>query len=72
MESEWAMFRTAIVEAAARSCGSKVAGAKHSGNPRTHWWTPGVKETVKLKKETCRSWLAWGTPEAADSSQQAK
>uniref|UniRef100_A0A3Q3VWQ5 DAGKc domain-containing protein n=1 Tax=Mola mola TaxID=94237 RepID=A0A3Q3VWQ5_MOLML len=66
------MFRAAIVEAAARSCGSKVAGASRGGNPRTRWWTPEVKGAVKLKKETYRSWLACGTPEAADSYRQAK
>ena len=59
------MFRAAIVKAAAQSCGSKVTGASQSGNPRTCWWTPEVKEAVKLKMETYRSWLACGTPEAA-------
>ena len=32
MESEWAMFRAAIAEAAAQSCGSKVTAASHGGN----------------------------------------
>ena len=72
MESEWAVFRAAIVEAVARSCGSKVAGASRGSNPRTRWWTPEVKGAVKLKKETYRSWLACGTPDAADSYWQAK
>ena len=45
----------------------KVTGASCCGDPRTHWWTPEVKGAVKLKKETYRSWLARGTPEAADS-----
>ena len=34
MESEWAMFHTAIAETAARSCGSKVAGASCDGKPQ--------------------------------------
>ena len=72
MESEWAMFRAAIAEAATHSCGTKVTGASRGGNPRTRWWTPEVKGAVKLKKETYRSWLACGTPEAADSHWQSK
>ena len=40
MESEWAMFYMAIIEAVDRSFGSKIAGASCGGNPRTHWWTP--------------------------------
>ena len=67
MESEWAMFCAAIVEPAARSCGSKGNGVSCGGNPRTCWWTSGVKAAFKLKKETYRSKLACGTPEAADS-----
>ncbi|KAI3368218.1 hypothetical protein L3Q82_007945 [Scortum barcoo] len=42
MESEWALFHAAIVEAAAMSCGRKAAGASGGGNPRTRWWTPEV------------------------------
>ncbi|XP_057694822.1 uncharacterized protein LOC130917441 [Corythoichthys intestinalis] len=66
IESEWTMFRTSIVEAADRSCGRKVVGACRGGNPRTRWWTPGVRDAVKLKKEAYRAFLACGTPEAAD------
>uniref|UniRef100_A0A3B3QCK7 Endonuclease/exonuclease/phosphatase domain-containing protein n=1 Tax=Paramormyrops kingsleyae TaxID=1676925 RepID=A0A3B3QCK7_9TELE len=43
IESEWAMFRASIVEAADRSCG-------RGSNPRTHWWTPVVRDAVKLKE----------------------
>ena len=72
IESEWAMFRTSIVEAADRSCGCQVVGACCGGNPRTCWWTPVVREAVKLKKESYRALLASGTPEAADGYRQAK
>ncbi|TWW80073.1 hypothetical protein D4764_10G0011030, partial [Takifugu flavidus] len=54
IESEWAMFRSAIVEAAVASCGCKAAGAGRGGNPRTRWWTPEVRGAVKLKKEAYR------------------
>ncbi|XP_056880293.1 uncharacterized protein LOC130520623 [Takifugu flavidus] len=72
IESEWAMFRSAIVEAAVASCGCKTTGAGRGGNPRTRWWTPEVRGAVKLKKEAYRSWLVCGSPEAADRYRLAK
>ena len=72
IESEWTMFSASIVEAAARSCGRRVSGACRGGNPRTRWWTPDVRDAVKLKKESYRVLLAHGTPEAADRYRQAK
>nr|XP_049579068.1 uncharacterized protein LOC125970583 [Syngnathus scovelli] len=72
IESEWTMFRASIVEAADRSCGRKVIGACRGGNPRTCWWTPAVRDAVKLKKESYRAVLACGTPEAADRYRMAK
>ena len=66
------MFRASILEAADRSCGRKVVGACCGGNPRTRWWTPAVREAVKLKKESCLAFLASGTTEAADGYRQAK
>ncbi|XP_049595828.1 leucine-rich repeat-containing protein 57 isoform X1 [Syngnathus scovelli] len=71
IESEWTMFRASIVEAADRSCGRKVVGACRGGNPRTRWWTPAVRDAVKLK-ESYRAVLACGTPEAADRYRMAK
>ena len=71
-ESKWAMFQTAIDQAAARSYGGKVADASCGSNPRTRLGTPEVKRAVKLKKEIYRSWLACRTPEAAESYQWAK
>uniref|UniRef100_A0A8C6MIB8 Endonuclease/exonuclease/phosphatase domain-containing protein n=1 Tax=Nothobranchius furzeri TaxID=105023 RepID=A0A8C6MIB8_NOTFU len=66
MDSEWALFHSAIVEAAVASCGHKVAGASRGCNPCTHWWTPEARRAVRLKKEACRAWLVCGSPEAAD------
>ena len=65
VKSEWAMFRTSTAEVADQSCGHKVVGACCGGNPRTPWWTPWIKEAVKLKKEA-------GTLEAAGRYQEAK
>ncbi|TWW59397.1 hypothetical protein D4764_06G0009270 [Takifugu flavidus] len=60
------MFRASIVEVADRCCGRKVVGACRGGNAQTSWWTPAVRDAVKLKKEPYRALLACGTPEAAD------
>ncbi|TWW73571.1 hypothetical protein D4764_15G0009650 [Takifugu flavidus] len=72
IESEWTMFRASIVEAADRCCGRKVVGACRGGNARTRWWTPVVRDAVRLKEESYRALLACGTPEAADRYWQAK
>ncbi|KAK0148964.1 Craniofacial development protein 2 [Merluccius polli] len=72
IESEWAMFHASIVKAADQSCGRKVVGACRGGNSRTRWWTPTVRDAVKLKKESYRTFLACGTPEAAGRYRQAK
>ncbi|KAI3372720.1 hypothetical protein L3Q82_023182 [Scortum barcoo] len=56
------MFSASIVDAAVRSCGRKVSGACRGGNPRTRWWTPEVRDAVRLKKESYRAMLACGTP----------
>ncbi|KAK3516473.1 hypothetical protein QTP70_016707, partial [Hemibagrus guttatus] len=72
IESEWTMFSTSIVDAAIWSCGRKVSGAGRGGNSQTQWWTLEVRDAVKLKKESYRAWLAWGTPEAAEAYRQAK
>lgn len=71
-ESEWALFRSAIVEVAVASCGRKAAGASRGGNPRTRWWTPEVRGAVRLKKEAYRAWLVCGSPEAADGYRRAQ
>ncbi|KAK3573223.1 hypothetical protein QTP86_015134 [Hemibagrus guttatus] len=72
IESEWTMFSSSIVDADIQSSGHKVSGAGRGGNPRTQWWTLGVRDAVKLKKESYRAWLARGTPEAAEAYRQAK
>uniref|UniRef100_A0AAV2JNG5 Reverse transcriptase domain-containing protein n=1 Tax=Knipowitschia caucasica TaxID=637954 RepID=A0AAV2JNG5_KNICA len=72
IESEWTMFSSSIANAAARSCGRKVSGAGPGGNPRTRWWTPAVRDAVRLKKESYRAMMVRGTPEAAVQYRQAK
>ncbi|KAI3353923.1 hypothetical protein L3Q82_005124 [Scortum barcoo] len=66
IKSEWTMFSASIVDAAVRSCGRKVSGACRGGNPRTRWWTPEVRDAIRLKKESYQTMLACGTPDAVD------
>ncbi|KAI3356522.1 hypothetical protein L3Q82_017729 [Scortum barcoo] len=41
--------------------------------PRTRWWTPEVRDAVRLKKESYRTMLACGTPDAQlTGTRQAK
>ncbi|KAI3359800.1 hypothetical protein L3Q82_014171, partial [Scortum barcoo] len=67
LSPEWTMFSASIVmlTTAVRSCGRKVSGACRGGNPRNRWWTPEVRDAVRLKKESYRTMLACGTPDSA-------
>jgi len=56
---------------AARSCGQKAVVTCRGGNLRTPWWTPAVKEAVRLK-EAFRAWLAQGSPETAHGYREAR
>ncbi|KAI3365411.1 hypothetical protein L3Q82_010500 [Scortum barcoo] len=40
--------------------------------PEPRWWTPEVRDAVRLKKESYRTMLACGTPDAVDRYRQAK
>ncbi|XP_037548511.1 uncharacterized protein LOC119425058 [Nematolebias whitei] len=71
IESEWTLFHTSIIELAALSCGRKVVCASCGGHPRTWWWTPWVREAVKVK-EFYHSLLAGGTLEEAEEYRRAK
>lgn len=57
------MFKASIVDASARSWGQIDS---RGSNLRTRWWTPAVKEAVRLKKEAFQAWLAQGSSEVAD------
>jgi len=72
MECEWAMFRASIVEVAAGSCGQKAVSACRGSNLRTRWWTPAVKEAIRLKKEAFWAWLAQGSPETTGGYREAR
>lgn len=41
-----------------------LLGASRRGNARTPWWTPVVREAVRLKKEASWVMISGGTPQA--------
>ena len=55
-----------------RAVAARWSVPARGGNSRTRWWTPAVRDAVKLKKESYRTFLACGTPEAAGRYRQAK
>ncbi|KAK0151566.1 putative uncharacterized transposon-derived protein F52C9.6 [Merluccius polli] len=61
IESEWAMFHASIVKAGRPELwpqGGRLPAV--AAIPRTRWWTPAVRDAVKLKKESYRTFLACG------------
>ena len=71
IEPEWT-FKASVVEAAAVSCGHRILGASRGGSPQTPWWTPVVREAIRLKKESFRDMLSRGTPEAVLGYRRAR
>lgn len=62
VESEWLLFRTAIVGAAMESCGVKRVGPP-AGQKRTAWWTDEVRVVINEKKTAYRTWIGQQTAE---------
>ncbi|KAI3364042.1 hypothetical protein L3Q82_010871 [Scortum barcoo] len=67
IESEWTMFSASIVDAGSSKLWTQGLWCLSvAGNfPRTRWWTPEVRDAVRLKKESYRAMLACGTPDAS-------
>ncbi|KAI3351205.1 hypothetical protein L3Q82_005759 [Scortum barcoo] len=69
------MFSASIVDV--NACSSKLwtqgLWCLSWRQPRTRWWTPEVRDAVRLKKESYRTMLACGTPgRRVDRYRQAK
>ncbi|KAI3375518.1 hypothetical protein L3Q82_003846 [Scortum barcoo] len=67
------MFSASIVDAGS----SEVVDARSlvpvvvATTPEARWWTPEVRDAVRLKKESYRAMLACGTPDAVHGYRQA-
>ncbi|KAI3374576.1 hypothetical protein L3Q82_021156 [Scortum barcoo] len=73
IESEWTMFSASIVDKCSKVVDARSLVPVVGGNPpNSRWWTPEVRDAVRLKKESYRTMLACGTPDAVDRYRQAK
>ncbi|KAI3358227.1 hypothetical protein L3Q82_003224 [Scortum barcoo] len=66
IESEWTMFSASIVDAGSSKLWTQGLWCLSWWQSRTRWWTPEVRDAVRLKKESYRTMLACGTPDAVD------
>ena len=58
IETEWCLFRTALITFATNCCGRKRVGGAKSSEKRTPWWNQEVKEAIRAKKVVNKAWLA--------------
>ena len=57
VETEWDLFKSAVITSAAASCGWKRVGGQMGSEKRTAWWNQEVKEAICAKKTVFRAWL---------------
>ena len=57
IETEWNLFRSAVITSAATSCGYKRVRSAKGSEKRTAWWNQEVKEAILAKKAAFRAWL---------------
>ena len=58
IETEWCLFRTAVITSATNCCGRKRVGGTKSSEKRTPWWNQEVQEAIRAKKVAYKAWLA--------------
>ena len=58
IETEWNLFRTAVITSATSCCGRKRVGGTKNSEKRTPWWNQKVKEAVRAKNVAYKAWLA--------------
>ena len=71
VETEWSLFRTAILGAATETCGVKRIGPP-IGQKRTPWWNDEVRTVVAEKKAAYRAWIGRQTAETRQKYLQAR
>ena len=71
VETEWSLFRTAILGAATETCGVKRIGPP-IGEKRTPWWNDEVRTVVAEKKAAYRAWIGRQTAETRQKYLQAR
>ena len=58
IETEWCLFRIAVITSATNCCGCKSIGGTKSSEKRTPRWNQEVKEAILAKKVAYKAWLA--------------
>ena len=71
IETEWWLFRTAILAAATETCGVKRIGPP-IGQKRTPWWNDEVRAVVAEKKAAHKAWVGRQTAETRQKYLQAR
>ena len=72
VETEWGLFKNALLGAAADCCGLKRVGVAHGGTRRTPWWNQDVKNAVGEKKALFKLWIANKTPDTRARYEKAR
>ena len=57
VETEWDLFKSAVITSAADSCGCKRVGGQTGSEKRTAWWNQEVKEAIHAKNIAFRALL---------------
>ena len=57
VETEWDLFKSAVITSAAAGCNCKRVGGQMGSEKRTAWWNQAVKEAIRAKKTALRAWL---------------
>ena len=58
VETEWCLFRTAVIRSATNCCGRKRVGGTKSSKKRIPSWNQEAKEAIHAKKVAYKAWLA--------------
>ena len=57
VETEWDLFKSAVITSETDSCGCKHVGGQTGSEKRIVWWNQEVKEAIRAKKSAFRAWL---------------
>ena len=57
VETEWDLFKLAVITSAAATCCCKLVGGQMGNKKRTAWWNKKIKKAIRAKKTAFRDWL---------------
>ncbi|CAF3498112.1 unnamed protein product, partial [Rotaria sp. Silwood2] len=71
IESEWKLFKTALVDAATTTCGMKRVGIQ-PGQKKTAWWSEEIRNVIREKKIAYHKWIQRQTTESWQNYKQIR